>query len=159
MSRLLLSVLAIAVALLQVSALAGLGSQATAVPLLPIALFAAWGATRGLDDLWVALPMGAVPLGLASDGRIGWFVIALLPTLALLMIFPAGSSFGRRIGMVTITSIAGASAFTVLMLLSQGTWPAMTESTAGAALMTAGLAVGTTCLLWPVRSRLLGLYE
>ncbi|MCA9857533.1 MAG: hypothetical protein KC458_09675, partial [Dehalococcoidia bacterium] len=50
-----------------------------AAPVIPVVLVAAWGAVRRPDETWPAILLPAVVLGVASEERVGWFLLALLP--------------------------------------------------------------------------------
>nr|HRC62231.1 hypothetical protein [Dehalococcoidia bacterium] len=75
MTRLLLAALALLASLLQVGALPALFFNASAAPLLPVALLAAWGALRGPEEIWPALLVAPLPLALLSEQRLGWFLL------------------------------------------------------------------------------------
>src|SRR5688500_12435934 len=69
------------------------GGDLRSLPLLPLAMLAAWAAARGPDEAWAVLLPAPLVLGLASDERVGWFVLALTPTPLL-----AAALRGRRGG-------------------------------------------------------------
>jgi hypothetical protein len=155
MTRLVLALLALGASLAQVGAMPALFFDTSAAPLLPVALLAAWGALRGVEELWVALLLAPIPLGVASEERLGWFLLALLPTAALVLrdALPEGP---RAFGRVARAAGVGALCYLVLLWVAAGEARALPGAAGiilGAAVMTAALAAVLATLLWPVRTR------
>jgi hypothetical protein len=153
--------LAAAAALLQLGVVPAFFLDARGAPLLPAALIAAWASVRKTGETWPALLIAPVMLGAASEERVGWFLLALLPTAALTLI--AGrTSAARRFAVAPAAAGAGAVAYLVLLTLAAGrpgALPSATAELAAAALWTAAAAAVATAALWPLRSRKHGLFE
>ncbi|MFN8585878.1 MAG: hypothetical protein U0446_11240 [Dehalococcoidia bacterium] len=155
MTRLLLAALALLASLLQVGALPALFFNASAAPLLPVALLAAWGALRGPEEIWPALLVAPLPLALLSEQRLGWFLLALLPTAALVLGRPDPDTPGQFARAPAAAGV-GTLAYLVLLWLAAGDirgLPSAFATLVGAALLTALLAALFAALLWPVRAR------
>lgn len=153
MTRLILASLALAASLLQVGALSVLFPAPAAAPVLPVAVLAAWGALRGADELWAGLLLASLPLGLVSEERLGWFLLALLPTAAL-MLQPASPDAQRRFLRASLAGAGGALTYLVLLFLAAGeagAIPAEAHALLGSAALTAVLAGLFAALLWPLR--------
>src|SRR5690606_17254960 len=79
-----------------------------AAPVVPVALVLAWAAVRQPDETWPAILLPAVVLGAASEERVGWFLLALLPAplIASLAVrgFKRATGFWRR---VTTAGVGG----------------------------------------------------
>lgn len=155
------ALLGAAAALAQLGAVPALFPGAPAAPLLPVALIAAWSAVRDPREAWPALLVASVLLGAASEERVGWYLIALLPALALAMMasLPPGA---RRAGLAVGGAAAGAVAYLALLTLAAGRASAL-GSEAGtlavAALWTAAATALLAAALWPLRPRTAGLFE
>ena len=154
MSRVLLLGLALGAVLLQLGAVPALFGTAAA-PLLPVALLAAWGSVRPANEVWGALLVTPVALGLASEQRVGWFMLALLPTAALLLAAPPADGT-RRLGRASLAAGAGALCYLVLLTLAGGR-PGELAAASGAitraSLGTALLASAAALALSPLASR------
>ena len=155
MTRIILAALAVAASLVQASALSTLFLTPTAAPLLPVAVLAAWGAMRGPDEVWPALLLAPLPLGVVSEERAGWFLLALLPTAALLL-DPSPPETLRKLGRAPLAAALGAVAYLAVLFLAAGEIRDIPNSAGiilGAAAMTAAIACVLALLLWPVRTR------
>lgn len=163
MSRLVLLLVALAASLVQVGVVPAFVFTSAAAPLLPVALLAAWGAVRGTDDLWLALLAVAGILGVLSEERVGWYLLALLPTAVLLLVAqqPGEPKF-HRIAHAPITAALGAWAYLALLFLASGRLEALPDTgieALTAAGTTALLATVFALALWPLRGRPRGLFE
>lgn len=155
MTRVTLAALALLASLLQVGALPALFFDPSAGPLLPVALVAAWGALRGPDELWPALFVAPLPLAFMSEERLGWFLVALLPTAALLLHRPDPDTYAQFVR-APLAAGTGALAYLALLWLAAGDvrgLPAASTTLLGAALLTAAVAALFAALLWPLRTR------
>jgi hypothetical protein len=155
MTRLVLALLALCASLLQVGAIPSLFFDPAGAPLLPVAVIAAWGAGRGPDELWPALLVAPLPLALASEERLGWFLLALLPTAAPLL-QPAPPDTSQQLLRAPLAAAFGAMAYLAVLFVAGGevrALPAATPSILGAAMLTALLGALVALLLWPARSR------
>jgi hypothetical protein len=154
-TRLALAALAFGAALLQAGAMPALFFDPASTPLLPVALLAAWGAMRSLDDMWPGFFVVPLTLGVVSEERVGWFLLALLPTAALLM-RPAPPEALRQLSRAGLVAAAGALAYLVLLFIAAGEVAALLNAVprlAVAMLGTAAIAATFALLLWPARSR------
>jgi hypothetical protein len=151
-------VLTFASALVQVNVLPALIPSAAA-PLLPIALLAAWSAMRGAATTWPALVAVATTLGVASDQRIAWFLLALLPTVALAVAFADPGlrvAQARRPLHAAAVAAAGSAAYLATLLVAGGDARALAHAMpafVAAATSTAVIAALSAAALWPVRTR------
>lgn len=149
-----------AAALLQLGAVPTLFPGAAA-PLLPVALIAAWAAVHEADETWPLLLVIPVTLGVASQERVGWFVIALLPTVALALAASRASGV-RRLALAPMAAAAGAMLYLALLTVAAGhaaTLPSAATPQLAAALWTAAAAAAMVVVLRPLRARERGLFE
>jgi hypothetical protein len=155
MTRLVLASLALTASLLQVGAVPSLFFDPASAPLLPVAVIAAWGAMRGPDELWAALLVAPLPLAVASEERLGWFLLALIPTAALLL-RPAPPDTSQQLLRAPLTAALGAIAYLVVLFLAGGearALPTCTPSVLSAAMLTAFISGVVALVLWPARTR------
>lgn len=159
-ARVALVVLALAASLLQLGAIPAFFLDGVAAPLLPVALIAAWATLRGDGDAWPALLIAAVVLGVASQLRVGWFLLALLPT-AVLSAAAVRQVASRRLVFVPVTAAAGAIAYLAVLALAAGSPAAvlLPREMFFAAAWTATAAVVVGLALWPFHPRPRGLFE
>jgi len=161
-SVVVLATLSLLTALLQLGAVPALFLGGIAAPLLPVALIAAWATARGEREAWAALLIASMVLGVASQERVGWFLLALLPTAAL-SIFAVRSTAARRIASAPIVAAGGALLYLAVLALASGRLAALGEQlTAGiaAAAWTALVAALFALVLWPLQPRTSrGLFE
>ena len=164
-----------------VPALFPAGAVGAAAPLLPVALVAAWAAARNPVEIAPALVVAAAALGAVSTERVGWFLLALLPTAALAVTaraLPPRAPWGRgrpaletraaREGSLievvlraAVAAALGAAAYLALLALAAGRptlLPALGASIIGAAAWSAALAAALALLLRPLRPRRRGLF-
>ena len=156
MTRALLAAFALGASLVQVGALPALFLNAAAAPLLPVALVAAWGTMRDPDEVWPALLLAPLPLGVASEERLGWFLLALLPTAALLFLHRSPPEGLHRLGRAPLAAAFGTLAYLVLLWVAAGEVRALPSATGlilGSAVMTGAIAALLAAALWPVRTR------
>lgn len=156
MTRLALAGLAFLASLLQAGALPALFFDPSGAPLLPVALVAAWGALRGPEEVWPALLVAPLPLALLSEERLGWFVLALLPTAALLVHRRPAPGTPGQFARAPLVAALGALAYLALLWLGAGDvrgLPGATATILGTALLTAAVAAVFAALLWPLRTR------
>jgi hypothetical protein len=154
-SRAFLALLAAGASLIQVGAMPALFLDPAAAPLLPVALLAGWGVMRSPDEVWPGLLIVPLPLGLISEERLGWFILALLPTAALLLRKPPPEGI-QTLGRVPLVAALGAAGYLVVLWVAAGEVHALTNPVAvvaAPAVMTALLATVLAALLWPVRTR------
>lgn len=155
-----LAVLALAAALLQLGAVPTLAFDVAAAPLLPVALLAAWGTVRDPAEVWPALLVAAIALGVASEQRAGWYLLALLPTGAILLA-PGARTSMARLTRAPLAAAAGAWAYLVVLLVVGGDGtaiPALGVDLALGAMWTGALAALLACALWPLRAQARGLF-
>lgn len=156
MTRVALAALALLASLLQAGALPALFFDPSAAPLLPVALLAAWGALRGPDELWPALLVAPLPLALLSEERLGWFLLALLPTAAMLVHRRPQPDTPGQFARAPLVAAPGAFAYLGLLWLAAGDvrgLPGALATLLGAAFLTAAAAALFAALLWPLRAR------
>lgn len=160
MMHLALLAATILAALVQVGVLPSLFAQPVAAPLLPIALVAAWGLTRSPSETAPSVVLAAVILGVTSEDRVGWYLLALIPTAALLVAARLAANTG--LARVPMVAAAGTVLYLGTLLLASGTvraLPAMATAMLTSALLTALLAVVLAIVLGPLRPRPVGLFE
>jgi hypothetical protein len=146
---------------LQVGALPVLFPDPWSVPLLPVALVAAWSVNRSCDEVWIALLPAAVLPGIVSTQRSGWFLMALLPVALIGEVVTqtiAGEQRGLRWRLPATASVAGLGTLSYLLLLAIVGRDLHSLSEAiptivGATLETSAIAVVLTPLLQPRRRR------
>lgn len=143
-----------------------------AAPLLPVAIIAAWAAARHARELWPALLLCAVLLGVTSEGRTGAYLLALLaPTVLALTVQPLLDERRRtvtwlqRLGGSALIGGGGALLYVLVLAVGDGRPRlALTALTAphalvGGMLWTAGAAGALAVALWPIRARPGGLFS
>jgi hypothetical protein len=154
-TRVILAWLALVASLVQVGAIPSLFLDTATAPLLPVAVIAAWGAVRGPDDLWAGILVAPLPLALASEERVGWFLLALLPTAALLLRRPPPDT-PHQLLRAPLAAALGSLAYLVVLFCAGGAAPALpgaASSLLGAATLTALVAALFALVLWPARTR------
>lgn len=158
------------------------GPISVATPLLPVALVAAWGAARDPVEAIPATLVAAAALGAVSSERVGWFILALLPTTAaavtaraLLKRAPwtrsrmtfggahaSETTFPDAVLCAAGAATVGAAAYLALLTLAAGRaslLPELLESIAGSAGWSAVLAAVLAPLLRPLRRQRRGLFD
>ena len=158
------AVLALAAAVLQLGVVPSLFLQPEQAPLLPVALLAAWIAVRGPSEAWAAVLVAPIALGAASEERVGWFLLALLPTALVATLLPRGKQPSART--FVVRAVAAAVLGSMLFALTLAIAAARVELSShgigalgSAALLTALLAAGVAALLLPFRHRTQGLFS
>lgn len=166
MMALPLLVLAIGAAILQVGAVPAAFAQPLAAPVLPVALLAGWAAIRRPREAWLA-PLGAAAvLGAVSEGRVGLFLLALLPALALATLARLRERRGegtavRRLGLAAAAGAAGTLCYVLFLAVAAGTAAAVTSALPallGGMAWTGLLAALLAGALWRVRTDSGGLF-
>jgi len=150
-TTLLVALLAGALTLVEVAV-----TPAGGAPVLPLALIACWGVLRGAHEVMPAAAVVAIPLGVTSQERLGWFILALLPLLLALLLVTHGTQRARGAAIGAAVAGGGSLAYGVVLLLVAGparalpgAMPALLAVSSVTALL-AGLGV---LLLWPWRTR------
>ena len=154
---------------------------AVASPLLPVVLVAAWGSARDPVETVPAAVAAAAALGAVSSERVGWFLLALLPTIVAAVTLraglgrapgsrPGGELDGLRDGRVSLLTVAalgavsaavGSAAYVALLTLAAGDvalFPELLRSIAATTVWSAGLAAVLAPLLRPLRRERRGLF-
>lgn len=154
-----LAVIALAASLLQLGAVPAFFLDGVAAPLLPVAVIAAWATLRGEGDAWPALLIAAIVLGVASQLRVGWFLLALLPTSALCAIVVRQA--GGRLALAPLAAAVGAVAYLAVLALAAGRPATMLQpwEVLLAAGWTALVATLVALVLRPFHPRPQGLFE
>lgn len=155
MSAVIALLAGIALGLLQVGAAPPLFGDPLAAPLLPIAAVAGWTATRSFGRAAPALLGAALVLGVASEERAGWFVLAALPAAALCV--AAGSAPPlKRLLATPVAAGLGAALYVASLYLVAG-HPELVasarEQLLAATVWTAGAAAVVAVVAWPLRPR------
>ena len=101
-------VIGVAAAVAQLGVMPTLMREPLAAPALPIAAIAAWGTLRGMPETAPAFLLSAIALGVASEERVGWFVLALLPTVVFVTVL------SQRRGIPAVALAARGAAFGVV---------------------------------------------
>ena len=138
-----------------------------AAPVLPVALIAAWAAVREPAETVPALLVTAVALGVASQERVGWFLLALLPAALLAALVRSllddeHDPSKRRLALAAGGAGAGAIAYLVLLAIAAGAAAELGSNAARfalAGLLTASLGGLFAVALWPTRPRPEGLFR
>jgi len=162
-----LVMLALVSAPLQAAITTALVRDPLAAPVIPVALVAAWAAVRRAEETWPAILLPAVVLGVASEERVGWFLIALLPapliaSVAVRRFRPKVTGFWRR----TVTA-GGAAALAAVLYASTlavvggigGELPERAGALLATSVASGLLAVLVAACCWPLRPRSRGLFE
>ncbi len=162
MTWLLAAALGAGAALVQLGAAPALFGEQRAAPVLPLALIAGWGAVRGLPEATPAAVLAALTLGVASEERAGWFLLAMVPTAALLL--PAAAlPPSRQLLLAPLVAAVGAIAYQGLLFVSAGEATSFFADRAllwSAALWSGAAAAALAALCWPLRPRApAGLFE
>lgn len=160
MSLLAMGSLVLLAGLAQLGVVPALFLDRFAAPVLPVALLAAWAATRGAGPTWVWLLPFPLLLGAVSEQRAAWFLVALLPTpvlaAAAVQLLPR-----RSLGAATAAA-GGALCYLVLLALVSGR-PRLVldeaEAMAVAAVLTGLAGAGLALMLVPLRPRERGLFH
>jgi hypothetical protein len=161
-----LLLLAVGAAILQVGAVPAAFAQPLAAPVLPVALLSGWAATRRPREAW-PVPVGAaLVLGTVSEGRVGTFLLALLPALALATLIRLRERRGegtvlRRLALAGLGGAMGTLGYVLLLTIAAGTaaaLPAALPALLGGMAWTGVIATLLAALLWRVRSDSGGLF-
>lgn len=161
-----LIVLACLAAPVQAAITTALVRDPLAAPVIPVVLVAAWAAMRRADETWPAILLPAVVLGVASEERVGWFLLALLPaplvaTLAVRR-FRRVTGFWRRIATAGGAAALGAALYASTLAVAGGLGgelAARSGALLGTAMVSGLLAILVAACFWPLRSRRRGLFE
>jgi len=162
-TRVAVVLIAVIASLVQVAVVPAVLPGAAAVPLLPLAILAAWGSVRSASEVCIALVAVAIVLGVSSQERVGWYLLACAPLAAALLLAPEREAWSRRLVRAPIAAGLGACAYAALLLVAAGrvrALPGETFAIGGAALMTAAIAALCVTVLLPWRARsVAGLFE
>lgn len=172
MIRVALVLLAALAAVVQIGAVPPAFHDRLGSPVLPVALIAAWAVMRDPREVWPALLVAGVLLGVVSEARVGSYVLALLPAVAAGMVLAAAgdrrdraaASGPRRLAAASVSGAVGAVAYVAVLALSGGTWAALPREAGaiGAILLgaawTGTMAIAIAAALWPLRQRGAGLF-
>ncbi|MSQ36653.1 MAG: hypothetical protein EXR63_05935 [Dehalococcoidia bacterium] len=146
--------LAFAAALAQAVLPGALALDVELAPALPVALLAAWAAVRAPGETPAAAVCAALPLGVLSAERTGWFVLALLPTVALALL--PQPRVGHRVLRAALAGAGGGAAYLAVLLLAAGRWRELllgADVLLPVAATTAAVAFVLGLALWPWRER------
>ena len=113
------ALLGVGAALMQLGATPIWIEQPLAAPVLPLIVIAGWGAARGLGEAVAAAILAAIVLGVASEERAGWFLLAMIPT-AILLLPAAALRRWERLLLAPLAAGLGVLAFQALMRFSSG---------------------------------------
>ena len=155
MSALVAFVAGVALGLVQLGAAPVLFGDPRAAPLIPLAVLAGWSVARGFGEVVPGLLGAALVLGVASDDRAGWFVLAMAPGAALLAVADVVRPL-RRLALAPAAASLGAGAYTALLYATSGRFELLSvhsEPAVGLVLWTGALAAGCAVLAWPLRPR------
>jgi hypothetical protein len=163
MMRVVAVAVAVIASLVQLAVVPAVLPGAAAVPLLPLAILAAWSAVRPASEVCIALPAVAIVLGVSSQERVGWYLLACVPLAAALLLAPEREAWPRRLARVPIAAGVGACAYAALLLVAAGrvrALPSEALAIGGAGLATALIAALCVAVLLPLRLRsAAGLFE
>lgn len=160
MTRLLLAAVVLAATLIGIAIVPPL-LPSISTALLPLTVLAAWGVVRRADEVITAIPAVAVPLGISSEERVGWYLLACVPFALALVALSTIEGRTQRFAAASVAAATGSAAFVLVMLAVGGHAAAIvTEapSLLASALLAALLAPACTLLLWPWRTRRPGLF-
>jgi len=163
----ILVLLAIAAAPLQAAITTALVRDPLAAPVIPVALVAAWAAMRRPEETWPAILLPAVILGVASEERVGWFLIALLPaplvaSVAVRRFRLNVTGFWRRVLTAGGAAALGATLYACTLAVVGGIGselPARSGALMTTAIVSGLMATMVAALFWPLRRRQRGLFE
>lgn len=135
-------------------------------PILPIALIAGWSVMRGAEETWPAIVLPAILLGAASEERMGWFLLALLPAPALAVagvarIRPRVTGTTRRLVIAGSVAAVAALAYATILSVAGGVTGHLVASAGGLLVAASGsalLAMVAALVFWPLRPRERGLF-
>ncbi|MPZ99357.1 MAG: hypothetical protein GEU80_08470 [Dehalococcoidia bacterium] len=161
-----LTVLGALAALAQLGVLPLLFLDPLTQPLLPVALVAGWCLVRGPAEAWPTLLLAPALLGVLSEERVGWFVLALLPTAAVavaLLYFARNAVVRapRRLASAACAGAVGAACHASVLALASGRPLLLVDAVAGLALavcVTAALSALVAAAVWRTRPRARGLF-
>lgn len=161
MTTVLVALLAGLATVVQIAIVPSFAPWAAPAAVLPVALIAAWGVLRGAGEVLPALPAVAIPLGVTSEERIGWFVIAALPLLVALLYVTPREQRVRSMALAACVAGGGSVAFGLVLLIAGGRLRAL--PTEAAPILAAGCAAAVIAgigvlLLWRWRAHAHGLF-
>ncbi|GMU40278.1 MAG: hypothetical protein AMXMBFR23_11440 [Chloroflexota bacterium] len=163
---LVLMLVTAALGLVQAGAAPALFADPLAAPVLPAILLVAWAALRGPQECWPAIPAPALILGVLSDERAGWFLLALLPAPLLGVVVLRRA---RRTGAGAVRRAAWSAAAAALAVLCYGgvltlaagvagDLPASSAEAMAGVMLSALLGAALALAAWPLRRRERGLF-
>lgn len=146
-------------AIVQVGVVPAIFLDAFGAPVLPVAVLAAWAASRGVETTWAwAVPL-ALLLGSVSEMRAGWFVLALIPTPLLVAAIRARTP---TIPTTMLAAAGGAVAYVSTLTLAANRLPLLSsalDATMRGAVLTALAGLVVAVALVPLRPRERGLFR
>lgn len=163
----ILVLLALAAAPLQAAITTALVRDPLAAPVLPVALVTAWAAMRRPEETWPAILLPAFVLGVASEERVGWFLLALLPaplvaSFAVRRFRPKVTGFWRRALTAGGSGALGALLYACTLAAVGGLaaeLPARSGALFAASIVSGAIAIVVAACFWPLRPRQQGLFE
>ncbi len=167
MSHLMMLVLALLAATVQVAVLPVLAASPLAVPLLPVALLAAWCVMRRPTETWPVLLVTPMLLGPLSEEQFGWFLVALLPAAAVgTLLSPIDApgpppGLGHQLALVALVAAVGAAGHAAILATAGGVPGNLVHDAgaiAGSLAWTVIFAFAMALVLAPLRPRPRGLF-
>lgn len=166
MMALPLVLLAVMASILQVGAVPAAFGQPLAAPVLPVALLAGWAAIRRPREAWPAPLAAAAVLGTVSDLRVGAFLLALLPVLAIATAVRLRERRGeatalRRLALAAVAGSLGTACYVLILSFAAGTAPALSEGIVAllkGMACTAAIATILAAMMWRLRTDSGGLF-
>lgn len=161
MTRIIIAIVAGLAAIAEIALAPVLAPWAATTAVAPLALIAAWGVVRGASEVMPASAAVAIPLGVVSEERVGWFVIAALPLLVALLFVARSEERARSSWMAACVAGAGSVGFSLILLTVAGRLRALPDevpailAAGGVTALLAGIGV---LLLWRWRVRTQGLF-
>jgi hypothetical protein len=131
------------------------------LPLVPLAVLAAWAVARSPIEAWAGLLPAPLLLGLASDERVGWFVLALAPTPLLAAALRGHHGAPRILAASVAAAAGGAVLYTLLLVGVDGGARGLIDDAAAlgrSVVLTCLLAALLAAALLPFRTREHGLF-
>lgn len=167
MSHVAMFVLAFAAAITQLAILPALDADVLARPVLPVALLAGWCAMRRPTETWPVLLVTPMLMGPLSEERLGWFLIALIPSAAIgTALSPvdtpgAPPGLARRMGIAALIGLSGAIGHAAVLATAGGLSARLLQepsAIAGGVAWTILFALAVTVALAPLRPNPRGLF-
>jgi len=137
--------------LLQLAVVPLIFPQPESAPMLPVALLAAWGGSRNVDQVWPAIIPAALLPGILSTERAGWYLLALIPVVLLSSAISGTPAINephwlRRVPMVAAVAALGTLGYVLVMAVVGGQLVSL--SSAPAALVSGAIGSALLASLW-----------